>query len=197
MSILFFGGSFDPPHVGHLVLPRDAMERFGFEKVVFIPAYTSPFKAKEGHRASALERLEMVKLATEGVPYYSVEPYEVLKGGISYTYDTVRYLKEAYGLDRVYWLMGDDAFWSLDRWYRWRELLKDLTPVVMVRRHAPEEVKRRAAQMGIEDYLLFSSRRMEVSSTEIRERLKEGKDARFLVPDRVLEYIEKKGLYRP
>jgi len=196
MKPLFYGGSFDPPHAGHLILPRDAMERFNFDKVVFIPAYLSPFKTKRGHRASPSDRLRMLELATEGVDYYSIDPYEIKKGGVSYTYDTVRYLKERYDLKKVPWLMGDDAFLSLKRWHRWRELTKLITPVVMLRNATAEEVLRFAREVGTDDLLLLNSRRLDLSSTEIRERIKRGLDARYMVPDRVWEYIRERGLYK-
>ncbi len=197
MSLLFFGGSFDPPHVGHLILPRDVMEHFGFEKVVFIPAYISPFKVKIGHRASAEDRLKMLQLAIEGIPYYEIETYEIAQKGVSYTYLTVKYLREKYNLKKVFWLMGDDTFKGFNRWYRFEELKKMLTPVVMVRSLEPKEVKKLAQKFQIEKLLIFEARRLEISSTEIRERLKTNKDIRFLVPDAVYNYIRNKKLYQP
>ncbi len=197
MHLLFFGGSFDPPHIGHLILPRDVMEHFGFEKVIFIPAYISPFKAKKGHRAPAEDRLKMVELAVGDVPYYEVEPYEILQRGISYTYNTALHLREKYDLTKVHWLMGDDTFWNFDRWFRFGELKKLIVPVVVLRNHRPEEIRERAFQMGVEDFLLYPSRRIEISSTEIRKRLREGKDVRFMVPEKVYSYIRKRKLYLP
>ena len=199
MKLLFYGGSFDPPHVGHLILPRDVMEHFGFDRVIYIPAYISPFKAKVGHRASARDRVEMVRLAIEGVPYYGLETYEVEKGGVSYTYDTARYLMEKYNLPKVYWLMGDDTFLSFHKWHRWRELLKLLTPVVMVRNSTEGGIKTYAKNtLGLEEgeFLTFGVRRLEISSTEVRNRIKTGKDVRFMVPERVLKYVEEKKLYK-
>ncbi len=197
MQILFFGGSFDPPHIGHLILPRDVMEHFGFEKVIFIPAYISPFKAKRGHRAPAEDRLKMLQLVVEEVPYYGIEPYEILKGGVSYTYETALYLREKYNLQKVHWLMGDDTFWNFDRWFRFGELKELIIPVVVLRNHQPGDIRERAFQMGLKDFLLYPSRRIEISSTEIRERLREGKDVRFMVPEKVYSYIRKRKLYAP
>ncbi len=199
MKFLFYGGSFDPPHIGHLILPRDVMEAFGFDKVVFIPAYISPFKVKQGHRASAGDRLQMLKLAIEGVPYYGIETYEVDKKGISYTYETVSYLMEKYKQPKVFWLMGDDTFLSFHRWFRWKDLLKVLTPVVMVRFSNPDEIKNYALNtLGLNEneLLTFGVRRLDISSTEVRERIKKGKDVRFMVPDRVYRYINERGLYK-
>jgi nicotinate-nucleotide adenylyltransferase len=192
--LLFFGGSFDPIHIGHLILARDAKEHFGYRKVIFIPTYLSPFK--EGHRASPYDRVEMLKLATRGVPYFGIETYEVEKGGKSYTIDTVLYLKDKYGLPKVDWLMGDDTFLSLHRWHRAGELLQHMQPVVVLRNSSPQEVRDYAEKtLGLENLKLYTARRIEISSTEIRERIKRGLDIRFLVPYPVEVYIKEKKLY--
>ena len=193
--VLFFGGSFDPVHIGHLILARDAKEFFGYQKVVFIPAYISPFKVEKGHSASAEERLKMLQLAIAEIPYFGIETYELQRGEISYTYHTVRYLMEKYNLQRVDWLMGDDTFFGINKWFRWRELLKLMNPVVVLRNQTPQKVLEFAKSLGLEDLKLYTSRRLEISSTEIRNRLREGKDIRFLVPEMVEEYIRQKGLY--
>ena len=193
--LLFFGGSFDPVHIGHLILARDAKEYFGYQKVVFIPAYLSPFKAR--HSAPPQDRVEMLKLATRGIPYFEVETYEVDKGGKSYTIDTVLYLREKYLLPKVDWLMGDDTFLSLHRWHRAGELLQYLQPVVLLRNSSPQEVRRYAREtLGLEDLKLYTARRLEISSTEIRGRIRRGLDISFLVPHPVEVYIKEKGLYR-
>jgi len=195
MHLLFFGGSFDPPHLGHLILPRDVMEYFNFQKVIFIPAYISPFKAKEGHRASAEHRLNMVRIALNKVPYYDIETYEIQQRGVSYTYLTAEYLKRKYNLKKVHWLMGDDTFAAFDKWKNFERLKELIIPVVMVRNYSPTEIETLAKKFQLEEYLLFSSRRLEISSTEIRNRLRNGKDIRFFVPEGVYEYIKQNGLY--
>ena len=195
--LLFYGGSFDPPHIGHLILPRDVMEFFGYRKVVFIPAYISPFKAKLGHRASAEDRLKMLELALKGIPYYEIEPYEVLKRGISYTYETVQYLRRKHNLEKVHWLMGDDTFLNFHKWHRWRELLHYLEPVVMLRRSVFSEVESYAKTvLGLNSVRTYKGRRLEISSTEIRKRIKQGLDIRFLVPYGVYLYIKERKLYK-
>jgi nicotinate-nucleotide adenylyltransferase len=193
--LLFFGGSFDPVHIGHLILARDVREYFGYRKVIFIPAYISPFKIEERHRASAEDRLKMLRLALDNIPYFGIETYEIRKKEVSYTYNTVRYLLEEYDLQKVDWLMGDDTFFGLNKWFRWRELLKLMNPVVVLRNSTPEEVKKFAEELGLENLKLYTARRIEVSSTEIRNRVKEGKDIKFLVPESVEEYIKQKELY--
>jgi nicotinate-nucleotide adenylyltransferase len=197
--ILFFGGSFDPVHIGHLILARDAMETFNYQKVVFIPTYISPFKVKTGHRADAKDRLNMLQLALSGVDYFEIEPYEILKGGVSYTLQTAQYLKQKHNLEKVHWLMGDDTFLKFHKWYSFKELLKILLPVVLLRNSTEREVVNYAkTTLGLspEGFKIFKSRRLEISSTEIRNRLKEGKDIRFMVPDKVYSYIRERNLYK-
>ena len=193
--LLFFGGSFDPVHIGHLILARDVMEHFGYQKVIFIPAYLSPFK--EGHGASPRDRVEMLKLAIQRVSQFEIETYEVEKKGKSYTIETVFYLMEKYNLQKVDWLMGDDTFLSLHNWHRAKELLNYLNPVVVLRKFSPNEVEKYAQKtLGLENLKLYTARRLEISSTEIRNRIKRGLDISFLVPWEVEEYIKRKGLYR-
>ena len=91
--------------------------------------------------------------------------------------------------------MGDDTFKGLNKWFRFEELKKLITPVVMVRTLKPQEVKNLAEVFQLKEFLLFSTRRLEISSTEIRNRLREGKDVRFMVPDKVYNYIRERGLY--
>ena len=196
--LLFFGGSFDPVHIGHLILARDVKENFNYEKVIFIPTYISPFKVKKGHSASPQDRVQMLKLSFQGVPYFGIETYEVERKTVSYTYNTVLYLRKRYKLEKVHWLMGDDTFLNFHRWYRWKELLSFLFPVVVLRHSIPEKVLSYAQEtLGLtkENFKLYTGRRLEISSTEIRERLKGGKDIKFLVPEKVEEYIKEKKLY--
>jgi len=172
------------------------MEFFGYRKVVFIPAYISPFKVKSGHRASAEDRLKMLERALKGIPYYEIEPYEVLKREISYTYETVQYLRRKHNLEKVHWLMGDDTFLNFHKWHRWRELLHYLEPVVMLRRSVFSEVESYAKNvLGLNSIRTYKGRRIEISSTEIRERIKKGKDVRFMVPSEVHLYIVENRLY--
>jgi len=197
--LLFFGGSFDPIHIGHLILARDVREFFSYQKVVFIPAYISPLKVRKGHSAPPEDRLNMLLLAIRGVKYFSIEPYELERKDVSYTLYTVKYLRAKYGLKKVHWLMGDDTFLQFHKWFKWKELLNYLLPVVVLRNSSPDTVVEYATKvLGLEgeDFRLYTSRRIEISSTEIRNRLKEGKDIRYMVPEEVEAYIREKNLYR-
>ena len=195
---LFFGGSFDPIHIAHLILARDVKETFNFKKVIFIPTYISPFKVKKGHRASAKDRVKMIKLAIKDIPYFDIDTYEVNKKGISYTLYTARYLKARYRLKRVPWLMGDDSFLQFHKWYKWEKLLKILKPIIVIRNYSKKEIEnyaRKVLKLSPNYLTVYTGRRIEISSTEIRRRLKEGRDIKFLVPEEVEAYIRKRKLY--
>lgn len=195
---LFFGGSFDPIHIGHLILARDVKEVFNFKKVIFIPTYISPFKVKKGHGASVKDRIKMIKLAIKDIPYFDIDTFEVSKKRVSYTLYTVKYLQKRYKLKKVPWLMGDDSFLQFHKWYKWEKLLKILKPIVVIREYSKKEIEnyaKKVLKIPPNYLVIYAGRRLEISSTEIRERLKKGKDIKFLVPEEVEAYIKKRKLY--
>ncbi|MCS7083758.1 MAG: nicotinate (nicotinamide) nucleotide adenylyltransferase [Aquificaceae bacterium] len=195
---IFFGGSFDPVHLGHLIVARDALEILGFERLVFIPAFQVPLK--QPHLASPEDRFNMLLLATASEPGFCVNSIEIRRGGISYTVDTAIELKQQLGY-RPWFLMGEDSFKSIHLWKNSKELLKTAR-IVVVRRYKNSEdiesyIKERFPWLLIgEDVLVIKTRLLEISSTEIRNRLKEGKSINWLVPERVCDYITKNNLYR-
>ena len=198
-QFLFFGGSFDPVHLGHLLIAKDVKEKLNFNYVVFIPAYISPFK-KDRKITHSYHRLKMLELATENIPYFLIEDWEIKRKEISYTYHTVIYLKEKYCLERVYWLMGDDTFLGLHKWFNIKALFEEgFTPVVVLRKESDFDSLKKYAkeylQKPLEELLFVKVRKIEISSTEIRNRIKEGKDITFLLPEKVEEYILKNQLY--
>ncbi len=195
---LFFGGSFDPIHIGHLIVSRDVLEQLGVSKLTFIPAHQAPLKDK--HKASPQDRFSMVKLAIEGCQAFSVSDLEIRRGGVSYTVDTARELFELYG-ERPCFLMGTDSALSLHMWKEPQQLIKLARFVIVDRAGRSKEVTAYFKEVFPElkegiDYILLSVRRVDVSSTEIRDRLREGKSIKWLVPEPVEEYIRERGLYR-
>ena len=196
--VILFGGSFDPIHVGHILIARDVKEYLGAQRVVFVPTYHAPLK--EGHSASPEDRAEMVRLAIEGEEGFDMDEVEIRRGGISYTYETLEYMRNKESRD-IYLLLGSDSVLKLHRW-KFPEKVLELSTLVVVDREGKftkvkEYMKRRFpnTEEG-RDYLLIHTRRIDVSSTEIRERLRKGKSIYALVPDRVREHIEERGLYK-
>ncbi len=194
---IVFGGSFDPVHIGHIILTRDIKEILGAREVIFVPTAQAPLKDK--HRASPNDRLNMLKLALEGEEGFTLEDYEIKRGGISYTVFTLEYLTEKHKGEELYLLLGSDSFL---RFHLWKEPIKILRMVKIV--VVDREGKLKEVEKYINDkfreykdrILLLKTRRVDISSTEIRERIRQGKSIYCLVPEKVEKYIKERGLYR-
>ena len=195
--ILLFGGSFDPIHIGHILVARDVKEKLGAKKVVFIPAYRAPLK--ETHSAPPEDRLRMIEIAIENEEGFEVEDYEIRRGGISYTVHTLEYLKDKIS-GRPGFLIGAD---SMLRFHLWRdpERIVEMADIVVVDREGlvskvRDYVKTRFPMLKEGKNLFFvNTRRIDVSATEIRRRIREGLSIYCLVPGPVEEYIRERGLY--
>jgi nicotinate-nucleotide adenylyltransferase len=193
-----FGGTFDPPHFGHLLLASDAVERLSLDRVIFVPAFRQPLKDGLGG-ATPEQRLAMTALLIGDDPRFVLDGSEVERGGLSYTVDTLRDLHRRYRGAEFHLLLGADAVQLLPRWREPAEVLRLARLVVVGRGDAgaslPEAVRTLAAA-GAGEPLALAARRFDVSSTEIRSRLAEGRPIRGFVPDAVAAYIAGHGLYR-
>ena len=201
------GGAFDPVHIGHLRSAIAVREELQLERVDFIPAAQSPLKG--GAALTAEHRLAMLQLAVRGVPGLDVDARELERPGPSYTVDTLKALRAEYGAARpLLWIVGSDILTTLSQWSRWRELLDHAHLVVMARPGAsdPEdEVKTWIASHRIEGNLavtqpaggvvLVRQPLLDIASSQIRALIAEGRDTRFLMPDAVMEYIERHTLF--
>ncbi len=195
---LFFGGSFDPVHIGHLLVARDVKESMGFEKVIFLPAFQAPLK--DPHLASPEDRFNMLEIAIRELEGYGISRLEIERGGVSYTVDTARHICKNYGY-KPFFLVGADSFLSLHLWKDPFELISLASFVVVDREGKGKKVKEYIKEnfpmlKEDRDFFLLSVRRIDISSTEIRERVKKGKSIRWMVPEGVEEYIRAKGLYK-
>jgi nicotinate-nucleotide adenylyltransferase len=185
-----FGGTFDPPHVGHLLLASDAREALSLDRLIFVPTGTQPFKVETPPVASSTDRLEMIRLAVEDDAVYTVDDTEILRGGLSYTVNTLEHLAGRYKGAELFLLLGEDSLTSFDQW-RNPDRIRDLATLAVMRRSGGK------AASGREEGITFlSTRRIDVSSTEIRERLRAGKSIKGFVPESVERFIEDRGLYR-
>jgi len=207
--IALYGGSFDPVHIGHLRIAEDIRETFSIEKVIFIPAYHSPLKP--GSRALAEDRLNMLKLSIKNNQFFDFDDIEIKRKGKSYTIDTILYYKKKIGYTPVF-IVGTDAFLTLHLWKEPFRLLKNANFIVAGR----DKTSFYEVVEYIKDYFPFvklrsdtdipkdepsnvfysDMRRLDISSTEIRNRIKEGKSIKYLVLPEVEEYIFNKKLYR-
>ena len=196
-----FGGSFDPVHYGHLILAETCREALELDQVCFVPAATSPLKP-QGPVASGNDRLEMLQLAIGGSPNFTVEPHEIERGGVSYTIDTVTHLKRQYPEVQWVFLLGADALHELDRWQRPDALLQLVELGVVNRSGHPAidlEVASKLLPPGQRDALRASEVQIpaiEISSSELRQRIADGRSIRFRTPRAVEAYIATHQLYR-
>jgi nicotinate-nucleotide adenylyltransferase len=193
IRVALFGGSFNPPHVGHLAVAEAAAEAAGLDRVLWVPAATSPFKQGDPAVVPAEHRLAMTRLAVEGNGRFGVYDGEIRRGGVSYTVDTLRALRAEHPEADLALLLGGD---SLAGFAGWREpaAILELARLVVYRRPGyteagvPPEV---LARVRFVDAPL-----LDLSGTAIRARLAAGRTVRYLVPDAVIAYAEAHGLYR-
>lgn len=190
MRIGILGGTFDPIHEGHLELARAAQKKLRLDQVIFVPAYRHPLEGKDSFvSASAEDRLEMVRLAVRNEPQFSVSDLEVKRKGISYTVDTLRHLRTQHPKpDELFFITGGDWGKKLDRW-------KDIETIFrlahfVVAKRPKFETERLPQEVQFLDFVP-----LDISSTEIRERIKEKKLVR-MIPEAVLSYIKQKKLYQ-
>jgi len=187
-----FGGTFDPPHIGHLLLASDAREALSLDRLIFIPAGAQPLKVNTPPVASARDRLEMVRLAVADDANYSVDDTEIGRKGLSYTVDTLEHLSERYPGAKLFLLLGEDSLRSFDQW-REPQRIMELASLAVMRRDSASLEGVKPIPSGV---LEVSTRRVDVSSTEIRERLRAGKSIKGFVPESVERFVEARGLYR-
>ena len=200
MVIALYGGSFNPPHLGHIDAARVSLEKLNADKLILMPASVPPHKALAQHSPASSERLEMTKLAAKLIPGAEVSDYEIQKEGRSYTVETLRCLKKEHPEDRLFMLIGEDMFLSLDTWRAPDEIMALATIVALRRKDGDLSVMEAKAEEYKSRYgakiILIEDEPLEVSSTQIRNMIAEGKDTGDLLPESVLEYIKEHNLYK-
>jgi len=189
-----FGGTFDPPHIGHLLLASDASEALKLDRLIFVPTGAQPLKVETPAVASAHDRLEMVRLAVADDAHYQVDDAEINRKGLSYTVDTLEHLSKRYQTAKLFLLLGQDSLASFARW-RDPDRILELATLAVMRRNDTSGASGEGNPIPA-GVLEVSARRVDVSSTEIRARLKAGKSIKGFVPESVERFIEARGLYR-
>lgn len=183
-----FGGSFDPVHTGHITVALAAGRALSAGAVHLVPAAVQPFKA-DRRLATAADRLAMLRLAVTGHDLLVVDDREIRRGGVSYTVDTLREMRAEFGTDRLCLMVGADAAHDLPQWRDGPGIARLATIVVLTRPGTA------APSHPLIDRVLEVPA-VDVSATEIRNRVARGEPIRGLVPDAVAEYIASHGLYR-
>lgn len=179
-----YGGTFDPIHYAHLILARDAMETLALEKVIFVPAALSPHKM-DVEAAPAKLRLEMLRRAIEHESRFTIDDCELHRPPPSFTIDTVEDMQRRMRETELFYFIGEDNIAGLTSWHRFNELEKLVQFVVLDRR-------------GFKSSTTYPviRRHIDISATEIRKRVADGRSIRYLVPDAVAEIIRREELYK-
>ncbi len=215
MKVALLGGSFNPLHIGHCALADCAATELGYDKILFVPVFLPPHKTMRD-APSAADRLAMIREFCRGDSRFEAEPYEVERGGISYTCDTLRYVAEKYrgSLDgRPALIMGQDTAAEFDKWQRAAEIAREADLIIARRFPGSNGIDTAAFQnvptgnyTGVfdpssferdfrHDYIPLKNPPFPVSSTEIRARIADGLGWRYLVPSAVFQYIREHRLY--
>ncbi|TGB04237.1 nicotinate-nucleotide adenylyltransferase [Halobacillus salinus] len=183
------GGTFDPPHLGHLIMAECAYEGMELDEVWFLPSHIPPHKQKA--TVSSEDRLAMVKKAIENNPHFSICDVELTRKGTSYTVDTMKLLKEEYQGHQFYFIIGGDMVEHLPKWNRIEELKEYVEFIGMQRPGFQWEQDQSDSVHEVNIPLI------EISSSVIREKLAKQESVRYLTPDAVIDYIKEHQLYEP
>lgn len=187
-----FGGTFDPIHYGHLVSANELSESLDLDLVIFVPCSRSPHKPRY-IPAPARDRIKMIELAMRGCTGFTISDIEARRGGTSYTADTLRQLRKRLGKDVELWLlMGMDAYLEIPLWREQDAIIRECFLGVACR---PGYRDRHLLKVAAQKARFVETTSVDISSTEIRKRLRLGRSIRFLVPDRVETYIRRNALY--
>ncbi len=198
-KIGIFGGTFDPIHHGHLILAENIRQEAELDKVLLMPAHASPFKLNK-KIVPGEDRFQMVSLAVEKNDFLEASDFECASDRISFTIDTMKLLEKVYPQDQLCFITGADSILDIELWKGAEELLRRYSFLVGGR-----PGYRDAELLDFAEYLhstygtdirIIDIPKADISSTEIRRRSRSGQSIRYLTPDSVVDYIEKKGLYR-
>ncbi len=181
-----FGGTFDPPHLAHIRIAQIAYERLDLCKVFFIPCKQSPHK-EELMPLAPNERLKMISIATDDHEWARISDVELLREGLSYSIDTVEYFRDQYPDAKLFWVMGSDQWKVFDTWYRANDLAGIVEFIVFPRPELPRP------QPGKQLHVI--DEKIDISSSQIRERLARGDDVSASLHPEVESYIRANGLY--
>lgn len=193
------GGTFDPVHMVHLILAENAYRQFGLDEIIMLPSGDPPHKT-EKHVTLAAMRYDMLSLACEGVEYFRVDDMEMKREGRSYTEVTLTELHEEHPDTEYYFIMGADSVFQIESWYHPGLIMKKCIILAAVRDNVGMEAFRERIEYLKEKYgadiRILDLPDLEMSSSDIRKRISEGRSIRFMVPEKVLSYIQEHDLYK-
>ena len=194
------GGTFDPIHIGHLILGETAYHQFHLDKVLFMPAGNPPHKRAREDRATDRQRVDMVCLAISSNPHFSLSLEEMHQEGYTYTYRTLERLKEQNPNTDYYFILGADSLYTFEEWREPGRILGACTILVGTRNHTSDEKLDRVIRDLEEKYQgdiqKLESLNIDISSKMIRSWIEKGRSLAYYVPDQVIEYIQKNNIYK-
>ncbi|MFZ1291070.1 MAG: nicotinate-nucleotide adenylyltransferase [Melioribacteraceae bacterium] len=188
-TIGIFGGTFDPIHFGHLITAQTLLEKRNLSKIIFVPSYISPHKINYNY-SDPIHRLEMTKLATESNPNFEVSDFEINRDEISYSYNTLLEFSKTY--KNMELIIGFDNLVTFDTWHKPDEIIK-LAKLVVLKRTYDKEIKSAHKFFGEAEFI--NTPTIEISSTEIRNRISKKLNVEYLLPCSVFNYIKNNNLY--
>lgn len=196
IKVGIMGGTFDPIHIGHLILAMEAINYKNLDEVWFIPTGNPNFK-QDKNVTDKQKRFEMVKIATQDNKKFNVCDYEINKNGVTYSWETMKYLRENYDYD-FYFIMGEDSLMSVETWENAEDFLKNTKILACIRRQ--EEMSKldvKIDDLKSKGYFVekIPTSFIDISSTKIREKVQTNQDFRYFVPNQVFEYIVRNKLY--
>lgn len=199
MRIGIMGGTFDPIHIGHLILGETAWQQFGLDKVLYMPAGNPPHKRNRAGRASDEQRMEMVRKAIEGNPHFELSDLEMNADGYTYTYRTLERMRRESPDDSLFFIIGADSLADFHLWKEPPRIAAACTLIVACRDHIRSEILEQQIENVCQKFgaviHILNTRNIDISSHEIRSFVEEKRSIRYYVPDSVREYIAANGIY--
>ena len=192
MKIGFLGGSFDPVHFGHLIAAQDVYEQYHFDRLFLVPAAQAPLKAQD-MQSVAEDRLAMLRVACEWDHRLEIADYELNKGGVSYTIDSVRHFRQQFPQDELFWIIGGDQLPLLHKWKDISQLAAMIEFIFLERPGHPSKPHTDIPGLRLHR---CDGHLIEISSSELRQRVRHGRSLNYFCPQKVIAYIERKKLYR-
>lgn len=196
IKVGIMGGTFDPIHIGHLILAMEAINYKNLDEVWFIPTGNPNFK-QDKNVTDKQKRFEMVKIATQDNDKFKVCDYEINKNGVTYSWETMKYLRENYDND-FYFIMGEDSLMSVETWENAEDFLKNTKILACIRRQEEmSKLDEKIDELKSKGYFVekIPASFIDISSTKIREKVQSNQDFRYFVPNQVFEYIVRNKLY--
>ena len=196
IKVGIMGGTFDPIHIGHLILAIEAINYKKLDEVWFVPTGNPNFK-QDKKVTDKLTRYEMVKLSTQDNDKFKVCDYEIEKSGVTYSWETMKYFRENYEHD-FYFIMGEDSLMSVETWENAEDFLKNTKILACIRRQEENsKLDEKISDLKSKGYFVekIPTSFIDISSTKIREKAKSNQDFRYFIPEKVYEYIVRNKLY--